>query len=97
MGIGNERTFYESIKSSQMDLILEIVQLLNWCDALQAQLDSTKAERGGLVESVQAKVNALREVQSPEGDASQSAMGEDLRRRRSLLPSVLDRAFKGEL
>jgi len=27
----------------------------------------------------------------------QSATGEELRRRRTLLPSVLDRAFKGEL
>ena len=38
---------------------------------------------------LQTKVNALREVQS--------ASGEELRRRRTLLPSVLDRAFKGEL
>ena len=37
----------------------------------------------------QAKVNALRELQS--------ATGEELRRRRALLPSVLDKAFKGEL
>jgi hypothetical protein len=28
---------------------------------------------------------------------SQSATGEELRHRRTLLPSVLDRAFKGEL
>ncbi len=33
--------------------------------------------------------NALRELQS--------ATGEELRRRRTLLPSVLDRAFRGEL
>jgi hypothetical protein len=36
-----------------------------------------------------ARLVALREVQS--------AAGEELRRRRTLLPSVLDRAFKGEL
>ncbi len=45
----------------------------------------------------QAKVNALRELQSPAlryGDASQSASGEELS---ALMPSVLDRAFKGEL
>jgi len=35
------------------------------------------------------KANALRELQS--------ATGEELRRRRTLLPSVLDKAFKGEL
>jgi len=33
----------------------------------------------------------------PTGTVLQSAMGEELRRRRTLLPSVLDRAFKGEL
>ena len=37
---------------------------------------------------LQAKVNALRQLQS--------ATGEELRLR-TLLPSVLDRAFKGEL
>ncbi|PWB69653.1 MAG: hypothetical protein C3F07_19210 [Anaerolineales bacterium] len=37
----------------------------------------------------QAKVNAVREVQSVSGD--------ELRRSRTLMPSVLDRAFKGEL
>ena len=36
-----------------------------------------------------AKVNALREIQS--------ASGEELRRRRTLMPSILDKAFKGEL
>ena len=36
-----------------------------------------------------AKLNMLRELQS--------ATGEELRRRRTLLPSVLDRAFKEEL
>jgi hypothetical protein len=36
-----------------------------------------------------ARLVAVREVQS--------ATGEELRRRRTLLPSVLDRAFKGEL
>jgi len=50
----------------------------------------------------EAKVNALRELQSPAlryGDASQSASGEELRPLfgRTLMPSVLDRAFKGEL
>ena len=34
------------------------------------------------------KVNALRELQS--------ASGEELRRRRTLPPSILDKAFKGE-
>jgi hypothetical protein len=45
----------------------------------------------------QAKVNALRELQSPAlryGDGSQSASGEELS---TLLPSILDKAFKGEL
>jgi hypothetical protein len=37
----------------------------------------------------QAKVNSLGELQS--------ASGEELRRRRMLMPSTLDRAFKGEL
>ena len=41
------------------------------------------------LDGLQAKVNALRELQS--------AGGEELRRRRTLMPSVLDRAFKGEL
>jgi hypothetical protein len=46
--------------------------------------------------------NALREVQSPSfcfGDASQSASGEELRPvfGRTLMPSILDKAFKGEL
>lgn len=35
------------------------------------------------------KVNVLRELQSQ--------TGEELRRSRALLPSVLDKAFKGEL
>ncbi|MEK6752550.1 MAG: hypothetical protein AABZ00_09815 [Chloroflexota bacterium] len=38
---------------------------------------------------VQVRLVAVRE--------SQPAAGEELRRRRTLLPSVLDRAFKGEL
>jgi len=37
----------------------------------------------------QADVNALRGLQS--------ASGEELRRRRTLIPSILDKAFKGEL
>jgi hypothetical protein len=41
------------------------------------------------LDSVQARLASLRELQS--------ATGEELRRRRTLLPSVLDRAFKGEL
>jgi len=40
-------------------------------------------------------VNVLREIHK--GVILQSATGEELRRRRTLLPSVLDRAFKGEL
>ena len=35
--------------------------------------------------------------QSPTGMTLQSATGKELRRRRTLLPSVLDKAFKGEL
>jgi len=35
------------------------------------------------------RVNVMREVQS--------ASGEELRRRRTLMPSVLDRAFRGEV
>ena len=33
----------------------------------------------------------------PTGMVLQSSMGEELRLRRTLLPSMLDRAFKGEL
>jgi hypothetical protein len=43
----------------------------------------------------QAKVNALRELQSHKGMIS--ASGEELRRRRTLMPSILDKAFKREL
>jgi len=41
------------------------------------------------LDGLQGKVNALRELQS--------TSGEELRRRRTLIPSVLDRAFKGGL
>jgi len=41
------------------------------------------------LDSVQARVVSLRQLQS--------ATGEELRRWRTLLPSVLDRAFKGQL
>ncbi len=41
------------------------------------------------LDGLQAKVNALQELQS--------ATREELCRRRTLLPSVLDRALKGEL
>jgi hypothetical protein len=44
-----------------------------------------------------ARVNAVRELQSPtlrSGDATQSASGEELS---ALMPSVLDKAFKGAL
>ncbi len=51
-----------------------------------------------------AKVNALRELQSPSflfGDALQSVSGEELSHRdaaqSALMPSILDKAFKGEL
>jgi len=44
---------------------------------------------------LQTKVNVLREVQSHKGMIS--ASGEELRRRRMLMPSILDKAFKGEL
>ncbi len=47
-----------------------------------------------------ARVNALRErwLSSPKGVSKpQSASEEELRRRRTLMPSILDRAFKGEL
>jgi hypothetical protein len=42
-----------------------------------------------------AKVNVLREPHK--GVILQSATGGELRRGRTLLPSVLDRVFKGEL
>jgi len=47
----------------------------------------------------QVRLASLRELQSPEGDAPQSATGDELRPLlgRTLMPSVLDRAFKGEL
>jgi hypothetical protein len=50
------------------------------------------------LDDLQAKVNVMRELQSLR-DATQSASGEELRPLfgRTLLPSVLDRAFKGEL
>jgi hypothetical protein len=41
------------------------------------------------LDGLQAKVNALRELQS--------TSGEELRRSRTLMASVLDKAFKGEL
>jgi hypothetical protein len=41
------------------------------------------------LDGLQGKVNAMRELQS--------TSGEELRRSRTLMPSVLDRAFKGEL
>ena len=41
------------------------------------------------LDRLQAKVNALRELQS--------AGGEELRRSRTLMASILDKAFKGEL
>ena len=46
----------------------------------------TAAHRG---DSVQARLVLLRELQS--------ATGEELRRRRTLMPSIMDKAFKGEL
>ncbi len=47
--------------------------------------------------NLRTKVNALRELQSPKAGASRSASGEGLRRRRTLMPTILDKAFKGEL
>ena len=44
---------------------------------------------------VYARLVAVREPHK--GVILQSATGEELRRRRTLLPSVLDKAFKGEL
>ena len=41
------------------------------------------------MKDLQANVNALRELHS--------TSGEELRRSRTLMPSVLDRAFRGEL
>ncbi len=54
------------------------------------------------LDGLQAKVNVLRELQSPPfhlGDGSQSASGEELRLLfgRTLMPSILDKAFKGQL
>jgi type I restriction enzyme S subunit len=49
------------------------------------------------LDGLQAKVDALRELQSPPlhfGDASQSASGEELS---ALMLSILDKALKGEL
>ena len=43
------------------------------------------------LDGLQAKVNALRELQSATGEELRPFFG------RTLLPSVLDRAFKGEL
>ena len=47
------------------------------------------------------KFNALREppkgVISRKGTMLQSATGEELRRRRTLMPSILDKAFKEDL
>jgi hypothetical protein len=48
----------------------------------------------------QARLASLRELQSPtlrHGDAAQSAGGKELRRRRTLMPSILDKTFRGEL
>ena len=45
------------------------------------------------LDGLQAKVNALRELQSASGDASRLR----LLFGRTLMPSVLDKAFKGEL
>ena len=59
-----------------------MIQLPN-TGAVQARL----ASRRGMI--------SLREPHK--GVILQSATGEELRRRRTLLPSVLDRAFKGEL
>lgn len=42
-----------------------------------------------------AKVNALREPRK--GVILQSKSGEELRRSQTLMPSILDKAFKGEL
>jgi hypothetical protein len=50
-----------------------------------------------------AKVNALREWWSSSASVvltrieTRSASGEELRRRRTLMPSILEKAFKGEL
>jgi hypothetical protein len=46
---------------------------------------------------ISSKVNALRELQSPSlhfGDAAQSASGEESS---ALMPSIVDKAFKGKL
>jgi hypothetical protein len=55
------------------------------------------------LDSVQARLASLREWWSSRASAflarieTQSASGEELRYRRTLMSSVLDRAFKGEL
>ena len=55
---------------------------------LEYHLISTRLEQSNMINrgGLQAKVNALRELQS--------ASGEELS---ALMPSILDRAFKGEL
>jgi hypothetical protein len=53
------------------------------------RLDNEQRRIVAYLDSVQARLGSLQELQS--------ATGEELRRRRTLLPSVLDRAFKGEL
>lgn len=59
----------------------------------------SKKEKAGLrrmdivvyLDGLQAKVNALRELQSASGEELRPLFG------RTLMPSILDKAFKGEL
>jgi len=57
--------------------------------------------REKFVDGLWARLASLRELQSPEGDAPQSAAGEELSHgdasQSALMPSILDKAFKGEL
>jgi hypothetical protein len=57
--------------------------------AVNDVLDPSAARIVAYLDNFQARLVSLRELQS--------ATGEELRRRRTLLPSVLDRALKGEL
>jgi type I restriction enzyme, S subunit len=65
MGVGNKNLVLKYIKdfliplpplAEQERIVKRVEQLLGWCDALEAQLQSAEEERGRLVESVLARV-----------------------------------------